>query len=170
MTIGSDHRLPDPRTFAKAMKSDEAELWRQAVREEKTSLEEKHTWDIVPTPKDVKPITSKLVFKRKYGPDGRVSRHKARLVARGFQQEEGIDYEETFVVVVKPASYRILFAIAAIYSWLIHQADVKTAFLNSSLLKPVYMRAPKGIDLPRGMCFLVLQAIYGLKQSPREWY
>jgi hypothetical protein len=99
-----------------------------------------------------------------------VSRHKARLVARGFQQEEGIDNEETFAAVVKPASYRILFAIAAIYSWLIHQADVKTAFLNSSLPKPVHMRAPKGIDLPRGMCFLVLRAIYGLKQSPREWY
>ena len=68
--------------------------------------------------------------------------------------------------VVKPASYRILFALAAIYSWRIHQADVKTAFLNSSLPKPVHMWDPKGIDLPRGMCFLVLRAIYGLKQSP----
>jgi hypothetical protein len=53
--------------------------------------------------KDIKPITSRLVFKRKYGPDGQVNRHKARLVARGFQQEEGIDYEETFAAVVKPA-------------------------------------------------------------------
>lgn len=170
MTVSSDRRLPDPSTFDEAMKSSEAKLWRQAIEEEKTSLEEKLTWDIVPIPKEVKPITSKLVFKRKYGTDGQVSRHKARLVARGFQQEEGIDYEETFAAVVKPASYRILFAIAAILGWTIHQADVKTAFLNSTLPKPVYMRAPKGIDLPRGMCFLVLQAIYGLKQSPREWY
>jgi len=170
MTIENGQRLPDPGTFAEAMKSNEAELWRQAIREEKNSLEEKHTWDIVPIPKEVKPITSRLVFKRKYGPNGQVSRHKARLVARGFQQQEGIDYEETFAAVVKPASYRILFAIAAIYGWQIHQADVKTAFLNSSLPKPVHMRAPKGIDLPRGMCFLVLRAIYGLRQSPREWY
>jgi hypothetical protein len=170
MLASSDPRLPDPKTYAEAMKSDEAELWQQAVTEEKSSLEEKHTWDIVPIPKDAKPITSKIIFKRKYGPDGRVSRHKARLVARGFQQEEGIDYEETFAAVVKPASYRILFAIAAIRSWLIHQADVKTAFLNSALAKPVHMRAPNGIDLPRGTCFLVLRAIYGLKQSPRQWY
>ena len=84
MIINSGHRLPDPKTFAEAMKSDEADLWRNAVEEEKASLEEKHTWDIVPTPADAKPITSKLVFKRKYGPDGQVSRHKARLVARGF--------------------------------------------------------------------------------------
>jgi hypothetical protein len=95
------------------------------------------TWDTVPTPTDVRPITSKLVFKRKYGPDGQVFRHKARLVAGGFQQAEGIDYEGTFAAVVKPASYRILFAIAAIYSWLIHQADVKTAFLNGALPKRV---------------------------------
>jgi len=170
MMASNDQRLPDPATFTEAMKSNEAELWRQAIEEEKASLEEKHTWDIVPIPKEVKPITSKFVFKRKYGPDGTVNRHKARLVARGFQQEEGIDYEETFAAVVKPASYRILFAIAAILGWPIHQADVKTAFLNSTLPKPVHMRAPKGIGLPRGMCFLVLRAIYGLKQSPREWY
>jgi hypothetical protein len=152
------------------MKSNEANLWREAIRDEKASLEEKHTWDVVPIPKGVKPITSRLIFKRKYGPDGQVSRYKARLVARGFQQEEGIDYEETFAAVVKPASYRILFAIAAILGWPIHQADVKTAFLNSTLSKPVYMKAPKGVEIPRGMCFLVLRAIYGLKQSPREWY
>lgn len=120
MLTNSDQRFPDPKTFTEAIKSGESELWKKAIQEEKTSLEEKHTWDIIPTPKEVKPITSKLVFKRKYGPDGRVSRHKARLVARGFQQEEGIDYEETFAAVVKPASYRILFAIAAIHSWLIH--------------------------------------------------
>jgi hypothetical protein len=133
MLASCDPRLPDPKTFTEAMKSDDAELWQQAVTEEKSSLEEKHTWDILPIPKDAKPITSRLIFKRKYGPDGRVSRHKARLVARGFQQEEGIDYEETFAAVVKPASYRILFAIAAIRSWLIHQADVKTAFLAAVL-------------------------------------
>ena len=108
---------------------------KQAVIEEKSSLGEKHTWDIVPIPKDAKLITSGLIFKRKYGPDGQVDRHKARLVARGFQQEEGIDYEETFAAIVKPASYSILFAIAAIQNWHLHQADVKTAFLNSALAK-----------------------------------
>jgi hypothetical protein len=106
----------------------------------------------------------------KYGPDGKITRHKARLVARGFQQEEGIDYEETFASVVKPASTRILLALAAILSWFVHQGDVKTAFLNSELDKPVYMRAPKDIRLPRGFCLLLTKALYGLKQSPRAWY
>lgn len=112
MTVKSDQRLPDPQTFKEAMKSDEASLWLRAIEEEKACLEEKHTWNVVPIPKGSKPITSRIIFKRKYGPDGDISRHKARLVARGFQQEEGIDFEETFAAVVKPASYRILFAIA----------------------------------------------------------
>ena len=93
------------------------------------------------------------------------------MVARGFQQEEGVDYDETFAAVVKPASYRILFALAAIYGWLAHQSDVKTAFLNSSLNKPVYMKPPKGgMELPPGSVLLVRRALYGLKQSPRQWY
>ena len=117
MMIESGQRLPDPGTFAEALKSNEAELWRQAIREEKHSLEEKHTWDIVPMLREVQPITSRLLFKRNYGPNGQVLKHKARLVARGFQQGEGIDYEEYFVAVVTPASYRILFGIAAIYGW-----------------------------------------------------
>ena len=170
LMASNDKRLPDPKTFAEAMASDEADLWLQGIEEEKSNLEEKHTYDIVPIPKGVKPITSRLVFKRKYGPEGEVTRHKTRLVARGFQQEEGVDYDETFAAVVKPASYRILFALAAICGWLIHQGDVKTAFLNSGLPKPIYMKAPKGMELPLGWCFLVLRAIYGLKQSPRAWY
>ena len=170
MLASSEKRLPEPATFNQAMKSDEASLWKQAINEEIASLEEKQTWDVVPAPKDAKPITSKFVFKRKYGPDGEVTRHKARLVARGFQQEEGIDYEETFAAVVKPSSYRILFALAAIFGWLAHQGDVKTAFLNSGLEKSVYMRAPQGMEIDAGFVLLVLRAIYGLKQSPRAWY
>jgi len=92
------------------------------------------------------------------------------LVARGFQQEEGIDYEEMFASVVKPASTCILLALAAILFWLIHQGDVKTAFLNSNLDKPVYMRPPKDIKLPHGLCLMVIRALYGLKQSPCAWY
>jgi hypothetical protein len=152
------------------MRSPEAALWRTAVQEEHNSLAEKHTFDVVPLPDKVKPITSRYVFTRKYGADGEVNRHKARLVARGFQQKEGVDYDETFAAVVKPASYRILFALAAIFGWLVHQGDVKTAFLNSSLDKLVYMKPPNGMKLAPGSVLLVLRAIYGLKQSPRAWY
>ena len=144
--------------------------YHEAKKEELKSHEEKGTWDIVPLPEGVKPVTSRWVTTDKHGPDGKITKHKARLVARGFQQEEGIDYEETFASVVKPASTRILLALAAILSWFVHQGDVKTAFLNSDLDKPVYMRAPKDIKLPRGFCLLLIKALYGLKQSPRAWY
>jgi len=144
--------------------------YHEAKKEELKSHEEKGTWQVVPIPEGVKPLTSRWVNTDKYGPDGEVTRQKSRLVARGFQQEEGIDYEETFASVVKPASTRVLLALAAILSWLIHQGDVKTAFLNSNLDKPVYMRPPKDIKLPHGFCLMLIKALYGLKQSPRAWY
>ena len=144
--------------------------YHQSKEDELKSHEEKETWKVVPLPKGVKPVTSRWVNTDKYGPDGQLIKHKSRLVARGFQQEEGIDYEETFASVVKPASTRILLALAAILSWRIHQGDVKTAFLNSNLDKPVYMRPPKDIKLPHGYCLMVIRALYGLRQSPRAWY
>ena len=88
--------------------------YREAKKEELKSHEEKGTWEVVPLPEGIKPVTSRWVTTDKYGPDGKVTKHKARLVARGFQQEEGIDYEETFASVVKPASTRILLALASI--------------------------------------------------------
>lgn len=142
----------------------------QAKKDELRSHEEKGTWRIVKVPETVKPITSRWVTTDKYGPDGAITKLKARLVARGFQQEEGLDYEETFASVVKPASTRILLALAAILGWSVHQGDVKTAFLNSDLDKPVHMKPPKDIKLPPGHCLLLIRALYGLKQSPRAWY
>jgi hypothetical protein len=88
----------------------------------------------------------------------------------GFQQKEGIDFEETFASVVNPTSTRILLTLAAILSWPVHQGDVKAAFLSSNLDKPVYMKPPKDIALPNGFCLIVVRALYGLKQSPRAWY
>lgn len=144
--------------------------YHEAKKEELKAHDEKGTWQVVPIPEGIKPVTSRWVNSDKYGPDGQLIKHKSRLVARGFQQEEGIDFEETFASVVKPASTRILLALAAILSWPIHQGDVKTVFLNSNLDKPVYMRPPKDIKLPRGFCLMVIRALYGLKQSPRAWY
>ena len=163
-------RLSDSNTYKEAMDSPDAQLWKQSAKEEIKNLEEKHTWDIVPLPEGIKPITSRIIFKRKYDTDGKVSRHKARLVARGFQQEEGIDYNETFAAVVKASSYQILFTIAAILGWTAHQMDAKTAFLNSTLDKPVYIRPPQGMKLGTGQVLLVLRALYRLKQSSCAWY
>lgn len=90
-----------------------------------------------------------MVTTDKYGPDGKPIRYKAR----SFQQEEGLDYEETFGSVVKPASTRILLALAAILHWHIHHADAKTAFLNSNLDKTVYMKTPRDVYLPVGIAY-----------------
>lgn len=158
-----------PSVSLKPNRSTDAKYY-EAKKEELKSHEEKGTWKVVPLPEGTKLVTSRWVNTDKYRPDGQLLKHKSRLVARGFQQEEGIDYEETFASVVKPASTRILLALAAILSWIVHQGDVKTAFLNSDLDKPVYMRAPKDIKLPRGFCLLLIKALYGLKQSPRAWY
>lgn len=150
-------------------KSKDARYW-ESKQAELRSHEEKGTWRVVPLPTGIRPVTSRWVNTDKYGPDGHLLKHKSRLVARGFQQEEGVDYDETFASVVKPASTRILLALAAILHWRIHQGDIKTAFLNSDLERPVYMRPPKDIKLPHGFCLMVVRALYGLKQSPRAWY
>ena len=165
LTAYHDHTSPQ----LTLMKSASTK-YHQSKEDELKSHEEKGTWEVVPLPEGVKPVTSRWVNTDKYGPDGQLIKHKSRLVARGFQQEEGIDYEETFASVVKPASTRILLALAAILSWRIHQGDVKTAFLNSNLDKPVYMKPPKDIRLPHGCCLMVIRALYGLRQSPRAWY
>jgi hypothetical protein len=158
-----------PRLTLVPGKSKDAQYW-EAKQAELRSHEEKGTWRVVPLPTGITLVTSRWVNTDKYGPDGHLLKHKSRLLARGFQQEEGIDYDETFASVVKPASTRILLALAAILHWRVHQGDIKTAFLNSDLERPVYMRPPKEIELPHGFCLIVVRALYGLKQSPRAWY
>lgn len=162
-------KLPEPNSYAEAMRGSEAAQWKAAINSELSSLESNKTWEVVPKPEGMKLVTSKFIFKRKMGDTGEVTRHKARLVARGFQQLEGIDFQETFAAVVKPTSFNVLMAIAAMRGWSIHQMDVKTAFLNGQLSQPAYVSAPAGMRLPKGMCLLVKKALYGLKPSPRAW-
>lgn len=93
-------------------------------------------------PKDRRALTARWVFKKKIGQDGTVSQYKARLVARGFQQQEGIDYDEIYSAVAKPASFRVLFALAALLGWKVHQSDVATAFLNGMLDLDIFIKSP----------------------------
>jgi hypothetical protein len=162
--------IAEPQTYAEVMRAPDAEKWQVAMGAEQDSLEKNDTYEITPLSDGVRPITSRWVFKRKLGPDGRVTKYKARLVARGFQQAEGIDYSEIFAAVVKPVSYRILFALAACLGWKVRQMDVVTAFLNGSLDKSVYMKPPPGMRIAKGMVLKLLRALYGLNQSPRAWY
>jgi len=94
-----------------------------------------HTWDLVPRPSQANIVTGKWVFKHKYQADGSLERYKARWVLRGFTQRPGIDYDETFSPVVKPATVRTVLSLALSRSWPVHQLDVKNAFLHGLCLR-----------------------------------
>jgi hypothetical protein len=135
------------------------------------SLEENNTWTEVEPPLDRKVVKCKWVFKLKYKPDGSIERYKARLVARGFSQEYGIDYQQTYAPVVKMASLRLILALAIDRSWFLRQLDVSTTFLYGDLDTIVYMEYPKTTleEKNETKVCLLRKSLYGLKQSPRMW-
>jgi len=147
-------------------------VWYNAMQEEIQALHSNHTWSLVSSHPSMNVIGSRWVYKIKRDADGRIDRYKARLVARGFSQQEGIDYLETFSLVVKPTTVRLVLTIAVSYGWNIHQLDVYNAFLNDILQDEVYMAQPLGfVDsvMSSHMCRLH-KSLYGLKQAPQTWY
>ena len=141
------------------------------MKTEIESLKINDVWELVELPEDHKVIGSKWVFRVKTDADGKVETHKARLVAQGFSQTFGDDYDETFSPVARFESIRTVIALAAKYGLKLHQMDVTTAFLNGDLKEEVYMQQPEGF-VEKGKEHLVCKlrrSIYGLKQSPRCW-
>uniref|UniRef100_A0A8R7NWC1 Reverse transcriptase Ty1/copia-type domain-containing protein n=1 Tax=Triticum urartu TaxID=4572 RepID=A0A8R7NWC1_TRIUA len=146
--------------------------WRAAMSEEFAALRHTNTWVLVPRPPGVNIVSCKWIFKTKHRPDGSVDKHKARLVARGFTQQHGIDYGDTFSPVVKPSTVRLVLSLAVSRGWSLRQIDVSNAFLHGFLAEDVYMQQPPGFEdatYPSHVCKLQW-SIYGLKQSPRAWY
>ena len=146
--------------------------WREAMSTELTALMKHGTWDLVLPPSNCTPVGCKWVFLVKRHTDGSVDIFKARLVAKGYDQCPGIDYKETFSLVVKPATIRIVLSIAVMKGWDLRQIDVNNAFLNGALTETVFMAQPPGfkdLSKPNHVCRLK-KAIYGLKQAPRAWY
>ena len=140
--------------------------------DELAALHHNKTWVLVPRPRGVNVVGSKWIFKTKHRPDGSVDKYKARLVARGFTQQLGIDYGDTFSPVVKPATVRLVLALAVSRGWSLRQIDVSNAFLHGYLSEDVYMQQPPGFEdarFPSHVCKLQ-HTLYGLKQSPRAWY
>ncbi|KAL8125161.1 hypothetical protein AgCh_012728 [Apium graveolens] len=130
----------DPRTYEEAVQDKDADLWQMAIESEIESMYSNQVWELVESPKGIKPIGCKWIYKKKRGLDKKVKVWKARLVAKGYTQKEGIDYEETFSPVVMLKSICILLSIAAHLDYEIWQMDVKTAFLNGSLEETIYMQ------------------------------
>ena len=127
---------------------------------------------LVEPPPAFNPIGTKWVFKNKQGEDGLVVRNKARLVAQGFCQKEGIDFEETFAHVARLEVIRIFLAFAASKGFKVFQMDVKSAFLNGFIEEEVYVKQPPGLENPKfpNRVYKLQKALYGLKQTPRAWY
>jgi len=112
------------------------------------------------------------VFRRKYNIDGFIQTFKARLVVKDFTQKKGVDYFDTYSLVARMTSNRVLFALPSIYKLYVHQMDGKTTFLNGDLKEKVYMKQPEGFILPGNeekVCKLV-KSLYGLKQAPKQWH
>ena len=162
--------LGDPISYHDALSREDRESWRKACNEELETLKKFGVYEEVPRPHDRKIVGSKWVFRMKMGPDGQIERYKARLVAQGFSQVEGIDYNETFAPVTKFNSIRLLLALSARFDWEIHQMDVKSAFLNGELDEEIYMRPPPGYKTTPGTVWRLKKTLYGLKQASREWY
>ena len=150
---------------------NEKEEWMNAMDNEIKSLKKHNVWELVELPEGRKTVGCKWIYKLKHDENGNIERYKARLVAQGFSQREGVDYDETFSPVVRFESIRTVLALAAQFGLSLHQMDVKTAFLNGELKEKIYMKQPPGYiaEGKETLVCLLQKSIYGLKQSARCW-
>nr|GEV11462.1 retrovirus-related Pol polyprotein from transposon TNT 1-94 [Tanacetum cinerariifolium] len=159
----------EPKTYKDALTQS---YWIEAMQEELNEFERLELWELVPRPDKVMVITLKWIYKVKLVELGVILKNKARLVARGYRQEEGIDFEEYFAPNVRLEAIQIFFAYAAHKNMVVYQMDVKTAFLNGNLREEVYVSQPDGFvdqDNPNHV-YKLKKALYGLKQAPHRWY
>ena len=143
--------------------------WKAAMDDEIRSLIKHNVWTLEDLPEGKHAISGRWVFRTKLNANGSVSRLKARFVARGYAQVEGVDFFETFAPVVRTETVRVLLSCAAVKDWDIKQFDIKTAFLYGPLDEEVFMLQPEGFeDGTKRVCRL-RKGLYGLKQAPRQW-
>jgi hypothetical protein len=142
------------------------------MHEEVENFERNQVWESVEPPPNCKLIGTKWVWKNKEGENGEVVRNKSRLVAQGYSQKEGIDYEESFAPVARLEAFRILLAFSVAKGFKLYQIDVKSVFLNGFLDEEVFVKQPPGfesVEFPHKV-YRLRKALYGTKQAPRAWY
>ncbi|GJY99420.1 retrovirus-related pol polyprotein from transposon TNT 1-94 [Tanacetum coccineum] len=167
--MGNDSYFVEPKNYKDALTQA---CWIEAMQEELHEFERLEVWELVPPLDKAFVITIKWIYKVKLDELGGILKNKARLVARGYRQEEGIDFEESFAPVAKLEAIQIFLAFAAHMNMVVYQMDVKTAFLNGNLREEVYFCQPDGfVDPDRpNYVYKLKKALYGLKQAPRTWY
>ncbi|GJQ94981.1 retrovirus-related pol polyprotein from transposon TNT 1-94 [Tanacetum coccineum] len=159
----------EPKNVNEAMTNP---AWIESMQEELLQFKRLDVWVLFPPPDHIKQLTLKWLFKNKHDEEKMVIRNKTRLVVRGYHQEEGIDFEESFTLVARMEAIRIFLAYVAHKSFTVFQMDVKTALLHGTLKEDVYVCQPEGfidVDHPSHV-YKLKKALYGLKQAPRAWY
>eukprot|EP00253_Pinus_taeda_P035533 PITA_35533 len=142
------------------------------MNEELEQIEKNNTWELVPRPHDKNIIGTKWIFKNKLNENGEAIRNKARLVCKGYDQQECIDFEETFAPITRLEAIRMFLALSSFQKFKVYQMDVKHSFLNGDLEEEVYIEKPDGFILVNDaklVCRL-RKALYGLKEAPMGWY
>nr|GEZ14796.1 hypothetical protein [Tanacetum cinerariifolium] len=160
--------IMEPKSVKEAL-TDPA--WIESMQEELHQFIRLDVWELVPSPDGIKPLTLKWLFKNKHDEENTVIRNKTRLVVRGYRQEEGIDFEESFTPVARMEAIRIFLAYAAHKGFKVYQMDVKIAFLYGSLKEDMYVCQPEGFinaDYP-SLVYKLKKELYWLKQAPRAW-
>eukprot|EP00253_Pinus_taeda_P026718 PITA_26718 len=142
------------------------------MNEELEQIEKNNTWELVPRPNDKNVIGTKWIFKNKLNENGDVIRNKDILVCKGYAQQEGIDFEETFAPIARLEAIRMFLALSSFQKFKVYQMDVKSAFLNGDLEGEVYIEQPDEFILGNDpkLVYRLRKALYGLKQAPRAWY
>ncbi|CAI7748601.1 unnamed protein product [Closterium sp. NIES-54] len=164
-----DNLPHEPASMEEALAGDDREAWLASREDEFQSHMENETWTLTNLSPGRKGLDYSWMLRIKTDAEGRLERRKTRLVIKGFQQREGIDFQEVFAPVAKAPTLRLLLAAAAVCGWKVEQMDVKTAFLYGVVDEEIYMKQPEGYDDGSGCVCRLNKAIYGLKQAPRCW-
>ncbi|CAI7846448.1 unnamed protein product [Closterium sp. NIES-54] len=160
----------EPASMEEALTGDDREAWLASREDEFKSHMETETWTLPNLPPGKKALDCTWVLHVKTDAEGKLERRKTRLVIKGFQQREGIDFQEVFAPVAKAPTLWFLLAAAAVCGWKVKKMDVKTMFLYGVVDEEIYMKQPEGYDDGSGRVCRLNKAIYGLKQAPRCWY
>jgi hypothetical protein len=161
-----------PKTITEAFSSPDVDDWKEAIRSEMDSILSNGTWELVERPYGCKPVGCKWVLKKKFKPDGTIDKYKTHLMAKGYTQKEGEDFFDTYSPIARLTTFRVLLSLATSYGLLIHQMDVKTAFLNGELEEQIYMTQPDGfvVEGHENKVCKLYKSLYGLKQAPKQWH
>src|SRR6187397_2155191 len=142
------------------------------MQEELDQFERNKVWQLVPFVDRISVIGTKWIFRNKMNKSGEITRNKSRLVAKGFTQTEGLDFDESYAPVARLDAIRLFLAFAAHNDIKVYQMDVQIAFLNGELAEEVYVEQPPGFEVStkNRMVYMLQKALYGLKHAPRAWY